>query len=137
MPRSLLTERQKEILRYRKRGMTQQQVADIIHTSKPNVCLIEKMALRKIRQAEATLVYLKRLDARLICTLEAGSDLFDTIPLIVGEARKAGIHLPDNPIDLINRIRLENPGRIHGRYIRENIDLFLQTDGELHSGGSG
>ncbi len=34
MKDGLLTERQMEVLRYRKQGLTQQQIADIISTSK-------------------------------------------------------------------------------------------------------
>ena len=45
MKQGLLTDRQKEVLRYRKQGLTQQQIAEIIHTSKANVCTIEKAAL--------------------------------------------------------------------------------------------
>ncbi|WP_048114819.1 LuxR C-terminal-related transcriptional regulator, partial [Methanoculleus sp. MH98A] len=33
MKQGLLTDRQKEVLRYRKKGLTQQQIAEIIHTS--------------------------------------------------------------------------------------------------------
>ena len=46
MTDSLLTDRQKEVLRYRRRGLAQQAIADILHTSKPNICMIEKKAMR-------------------------------------------------------------------------------------------
>ena len=48
MKDGLLTDRQREIHRYRKQGMTQQQIADIIKTSKANVCTIEKSAMENI-----------------------------------------------------------------------------------------
>jgi Tfx family DNA-binding protein len=54
MKDSLLTERQKEVLRYRKKGLTQQQIADIIGTSKANVCTIEKAALENIRRSSSS-----------------------------------------------------------------------------------
>ena len=111
--------------------MTQQQIADIIHTSKANVCLIEKMAMRKIRRAQETLAAIRVLDAHLLCTLESGSDLFDSIPIIINEAGKAGIVIPDNPLDLINRIRADNSDRIHGRFIKNEIRIFFLTTGEL------
>ena len=59
----LLTERQREVLRYSKQGMTQQQIADIINTSKANVCTIEKSAMENIRRAKETLEFLYTLDA--------------------------------------------------------------------------
>ena len=43
MKDGLLTDRQREVLRYRKQGLTQQQIADIINTSKANVCTYRKI----------------------------------------------------------------------------------------------
>jgi len=134
MQRSLLTERQMEVLRYRKDGKTQQQIADIFHTSKANVCSIEKNARRKIQSAQETLSSHYLLDARLIFTLDAGSDLFDSIPHIIEQAGQAGIPAPGDPMDLINRIRNEKPDRIHGRYIKKAIDVYLESNGGLRFG---
>ncbi len=61
MKDGLLTDRQKEVLRYRKQGMTQQEIADIISTSKANVCTIEKSAMENIRRAKETLDFLYTL----------------------------------------------------------------------------
>ena len=52
MKDGLLTDRQMEVLRYRKQGLTQQQIADIISTSKANVCTIEKSAMENIKRAK-------------------------------------------------------------------------------------
>jgi len=69
MKDGLLTDRQREVLRYRKQGMTQQQIADIIKTSKANVCTIEKSAMENIRRAKETLEFLYTLDATHLCTI--------------------------------------------------------------------
>ena len=68
--------------------MTQQQVADLIHTSKANVCSIERSARENIQRAKETLEFVNTLDARLLCVLKKGSDLFDSVPLIIEEAQK-------------------------------------------------
>ena len=70
MKEGLLTDRQKEVLRYRKQGLTQQQIADIIDTSKANVCTIEKSAMENIRRAKDTLDFLYTLDATHLCTIQ-------------------------------------------------------------------
>ena len=49
----------------------------------------------------------------------------------MGEAGKAGIAIPDDPMVLINRIRVENPDKIHGRLIKKDIQVYLRDDGEL------
>jgi hypothetical protein len=134
MKNGLLTDRQKEILRYRKGGMTQQQVADIIHTSKANVCTIEKAAMENIQHAKETLYFFHTLDARYLCTLKAGSDLFDSVPLIFEDAEKIGVTLAADSMNLINRLRAEIPKRIHGRLIRQDIEVFLGDDGKIEFG---
>ena len=131
---SLLTERQKEVLRYRKKGLTLQQIADILGTSKPDIFILEKRALENIRRARASLDSLWTLSTTPICTMKAGSDLFDAIFLFYAEAAKRAIKLPEDPIELINRLRSENPERIHGRYVKVDIALYLREDGEVCSG---
>jgi Tfx family DNA-binding protein len=134
MKDGLLTERQKDVLRYRKRGLTQQQIADIFNTSKANICTIEKSAMENIRRAKETLEFLYTLDARHLCTLKAGTDLFEAGPLIYAEAGKFNIKVNCDSIELINRLRVENPKRIRGRHIREDIEVYLSDDGELYFG---
>lgn len=72
MKQGLLTGRQREVLRYRKQGLTQQQIADIICTSKANVCTIEKAAYENIEKAKETLEFLYTLDATRLCTIKPG-----------------------------------------------------------------
>ena len=124
MKEGLLTDRQKEVLRYRKMGMTQQQIADIIHTSKANVCTIEKSAMDNIEHAKETLHFFHTLDARHISSLKAGSDLFDSVPFIFEEVRKIGITVAADTMSIINRLRAEMPKRIHGRLIQQDIEVF-------------
>ncbi len=131
MGESLFTDRQLEVLRYRKNGMTQQQIADMFHTSKANVCSIEKSAKKNVRRAKQTMDLFYTLDARPLCVLNEGSDLFDSAPFIVEEAKKIGMDLKIDPIDLINRLREEFPKRIHGRFIKKDIEVFVEEAGGL------
>ena len=114
--------------------MTQQQVADLIHTSKANVCLIERSARENIQRAKETLEFVNTLDARLLCVVKKGSDLFDSVPLIIEEAQKTGTQMTFDQMDLINRLRDEFPHRIHGRFIKQDIEVFLETSGGLRFG---
>jgi len=116
--------------------LTLQQIADIIGTSKPNVCVIEKGAHENIRRAKATLDSLWTLNTTPICTLKAGTDLFDVIPLFYDGAAKRTIKLPEDPIELINRLREENPYSIRGRLIRRDINVYLKDDGDVKFRGS-
>jgi Tfx family DNA-binding protein len=134
MRQGLLTDRQKEVLRLRKEGLTQQQIADIIHTSKANVCTIEKAANENIEKAKDTLEFLYTLDATRLCTLKEGSDLLDVVNEIYEQASRVGIKVRYDSIELMNRLRSANPEQIKGRHIRSNIEVYLSEDGELYFG---
>ena len=58
----LLTDMQKLILQYRKDGLTQQQIADIIGTSKANVCRHERSARENIIRAERCIDWIIKLE---------------------------------------------------------------------------
>jgi Tfx family DNA-binding protein len=132
MKDTLLTERQKEVLRFRKQGLTQQQVADRIGTSKANVCTIEKAALDKIRRAKETIMFLYSLDARPLCMVKAGTDLLDVPPLIYREAEKMGIKVRYDTINLLNHIRTTIAGRCRGRQIRDDLTIYINEYGDLY-----
>jgi HTH-type transcriptional regulator, fmd operon transcriptional regulator len=134
MTTSLLTQRQQDVLRYRQQGLTLQQIADIVGTSKVNICMIEKAARENIQRAMDTLESVRMLDARPLCTLKAGLDLFEVLPLIYADATRIGITIPDEQIELINRLRTDNPNRIQGRYIKEDITIYIGVKGEIYSG---
>ena len=134
MKEGLLTNRQKEVLRYRKQGLTQQQIADIIATSKANVCTIEKSAMENIRRARETLEFLYTLDATHLCTIQSGTDLLEVPPLIYKEAEKLGIKVKYDTISLINRIRESIPQRFKARHIREEVNVYINDEGEIYFG---
>jgi Tfx family DNA-binding protein len=134
MKQGLLTERQKEVLRYRKKGLTQQQIADLISTSKANVCTIEKAALENIRKSRETLEFLYTLDATHLCTVKSGTDLFDAAKMIYAEAESNGIKVRYDTISLINRLKESNPERFRARFIREDVEVYINEDGELYFG---
>jgi Tfx family DNA-binding protein len=134
MKDGLLTDRQKEVLRYRKQGLTQQQIADIISTSKANVCTIEKSAMENIRRARDTLEFLYTLDATHLCTIQAGMDLLDVAPFIYSEAEKIGIKVKYDTISLINKIRESSPDRFKARHVKDNIEVYINDEGDLYFG---
>ncbi|MDO8841855.1 Tfx family DNA-binding protein [Methanocalculus sp.] len=134
MKDGLLTERQKEVLRYRKQGLTQQQIADLINTSKANVCTIEKSATENIKRARETLEFVNTLDAQELCTISAEVDLLDAINTIYEEAEKSGIKVRYDTVSLINRVRDANPDKIHARYVQDSIRVYINQKGDLYFG---
>jgi len=128
----LLTERQMEILRYRKKGLTLQKIADILSTSKANICTIEKCANENIKRAKETLDFLYTLDATHLCTIPSGTDLFDVPYIIFGEAEKIKITVTYDTISVINRLRESRPQSYKARRVCEDIIVYITDVGELY-----
>jgi Tfx family DNA-binding protein len=133
MKDGLLTERQREVLRYRKQGLTQQQIADIIETSKANVCTIEKSAMENIRRAKETLEFLYTLDSTHLCTIPTGTDLFDIPPIIFAEAEKINIKVNYDTISLINHLRGSRPKSYKARCLSEPVEVYITNSGEIYT----
>ena len=132
MKEGLMTDRQKEVLRYRKAGMTQQQIAEIINTSKANVCTIEKSAMENITRARETLEFFHSLDSKHLCTVGKGQDLLESVQFIFDEAEKVGIKVKYDTVQLMNRIRDEVPEKNRPRFVRNPIEVYIKDDGELY-----
>ncbi|MDH7593933.1 MAG: Tfx family DNA-binding protein [Methanomicrobiales archaeon] len=131
MKESLLTERQKQVLRLRRQGLTQQQIADLFSTSKANICAIEKAAMENIRRARETIAFLHTLDAIQLCTITAGTDLLGVPETIYREAEKLSIKVRYDTIELLNRIRSSVPECCHGRYLKDDLTIFINESGDI------
>ena len=131
MKESLLTDRQRDILRYRKRGMTQQQIADLIATSKANVCTIEKSAQKNIARAKETLKFLHTLDGIPLCTVRGGTDLIEAAKAIYLQAENVNIKVKYDTISLINRLMEQNPEKFRARFVREDVEVYISQDGDI------
>lgn len=132
MPGPLLTDRQKMVIQFRKEGMTQQEIADELKTTRSNISLIEKSANDNIRLAKEALDYIYSLEATLVCTLSAGSELTQEIFLIYKAARQTGIKVQYDTGALLSRILTAVPEKISDGTIREDINVYLNLTGIIY-----
>ncbi|MDR2855974.1 MAG: Tfx family DNA-binding protein [Methanomicrobiales archaeon] len=132
MKYGLLTDRQKEVLRYRKAGYTQQQIAELIQTSKANVCTIEKSAYENVKRARETIEFIHTLDARHLCSIERGTDLIAAAENIFDEAGKMNIKVIYNTLEVCDRIKEQVPDSFRGRKLRADIEVYIKDNGDLY-----
>ncbi len=132
MPGLLLTDRQKMVIQFRKEGMTQQEIADELKTTRSNISLIEKAANDNVRLAKEALDYIYSLEATLVCTLSAGSELTQEIFLIYKAARQTGIKVQYDTGALLSRILTAVPEKISDGTIREDINVYLNLTGIIY-----
>lgn len=128
---SLLTDRQASVLRLRKRGLSQQEVAEILGTTRSNVSILEKRALQNVSRARATLREWTMIQAPIYIKVPAGTDLFDVPALVFGEADRSGIKLEIGSVEIVVEIKSKAPEALKKRVILRDLEVAVTEDGLL------
>lgn len=128
---SFLTERQIEVLKLRSKGRSQQDVADVMGTTRSNISILEKRAHQNISRAKSTLRQWMTIQAPISLKIIAGTDVFDIPARIFQAADRKSIQLPATSLDIIVRLRREAPELFKKRSLLQNIEIFVTEDGEL------
>jgi len=126
---SLLTDRQMAVLRLRRKGMSQQDVADLLGTTRSNVSILEKRALQNVSRARATLKEWTMIQAPVSLTVPAGTDVFDVPALVFSEADEAGIKLGISSVDIVVQIKNKAPAALKKRMILRDLEVAVTEDG--------
>ena len=132
MKTGLLTERQIEVLRRRRQGLTQQEIGDTMGCSKANVCTLEKSAMETVRRAREMLQFMYTLDGQYLCVIPIGTDLLAVPEQVFREADERGVKVRHDTLDLINRLQETAPQHVQARYVRDEIQVYLSDDGEVY-----
>lgn len=128
---SHLTDRQAEVLRLRKKGLSQQEVAEILGTTRSNVSILEKRALQNVSRARATLRDWTMIQAPVSLEIPAGTDLFEVPALVFSEADRSGIKLGIGSIDVVVQIKSKAPEALKKRVIVRDIVVAVTEEGLL------
>jgi len=128
---SFLTRRQLEVLKMRREGRSQQEVAEILGTTRSNVSILEKRAHNNIARAERTLQQWMMIQAPISLRIKAGTDVFDLPALIFQEADRRSIQLPTTSLDIIVQLRRRAPHLFRKRFVSQDVDLYVTAEGEL------
>ncbi len=125
----LLTEKQYKVLKLRIEGRTQREIAEIMKTSRENVSVIERSALRKIRLAEETLRVYKDLMKAGEVVIEPGTHLVTIPQKLVQLADERGVKLRGNFTTIYDHIRINASGSIEGTRVVKPIKIIIFKDG--------
>jgi len=120
------------VIQYRKDGLTQQDIANLLQTTRSNISLIEKSANDNIRLAKEALAYIYSQNSTLVCTLPAGSELTREAYSIYKSARELNIKVQYDTGALMNRIILAVPEKLTGTMVKEDINLYLNPTGIIY-----
>ena len=126
---SFLTERQISVLQMRLGGLSQQQAADRLGTTRSNVSILEKRARQNIARAEKTLQQWMMLRAPISLTAAAGTDVFDLPRMIFAAADEKGIKLPVTSLDIIDQLQRISPRPFKTRALKMDAQIYVTEEG--------
>jgi HTH-type transcriptional regulator, fmd operon transcriptional regulator len=128
---SLLTERQVRVLKLRTQGCSQQEIADILGTTRSNISIVERRAHRNISRAKLTIHTWLMIQAPLSVRISAGTDLFDLPNIIFAAADQRGIQLPITSPDIIVQLKSKAPNIFKNRNIKKDADIYVAESGDI------
>ena len=136
--KTVLTERQVEVLSLRERGYTQREVADRLGTTGSNVSAVERAAETNVEKARRTLELVRTLRAPTQFTAPTGTEFDDLVDRVYSHGDDAGIkvgycrpelyahlyglleaHTDENRLETTVRIGLTEEG---------DVKVFTETD---------
>ncbi len=130
--KSFLTKRQVMVLRLRQSGLTQEEIARRIKTTRANVSLIEKRARENIDRSRETLKEWESIVSPVRVAVKKGTDVIKIPELVFAEADKQGIHVKSNSLDLITRIKKDKGSVISNRTLDEDVEIDITDSGEVN-----
>ena len=128
---SFLTPRQISVLKLREEGLSQQEIAEMLGTTRSNVSILEKRALQNVERARDTLRDWMAIKAPISIKVQKGTDVFEIPGQIFKEADKMGLRIPLSSVDLITKLRTEAVHAFRGRMVSQEIEIFVSENGEV------
>jgi len=128
---SLLTERQARVLQLRFQGLSQQDVADLMGTTRSNISILEKRAHQNIERAKCTIQHWTMIQAPVSLRVPAGTDVFDLPSMAFAAADQQGIQLPVTSMDMVVQMKTKAPQLFKKRALPRDVEIFITRDGEV------
>jgi Tfx family DNA-binding protein len=128
----LLTPRQIEVLRMKKKGMTQADIARKMKTTRGNICIIESTAMKNIEKARNTVKFYRAMEAPVWITVAPGTDLYDVAPMIFKEADRKKIKIAIDSAMIVVKLKTEAQDRIQHRVTVGEIDVSVDEQGNVN-----
>lgn len=129
--KSFLTSQQIEVLKLRLDGMSQEETATTLGTTRQNISLIERRAHRNIRRSEETLTAYKELMKAASLIIEPETHLIDVPRLVVDAADDAGVRLRADFTRIYNEFKFIVPGSVDKTKVIKPIKVLILKDGDI------
>ena len=131
---SFLTDMQIKVLKLRKKGLTQEEIAKMFGTSRANISMIGKRARENIKKAYNTIKIYNQIIAPLSIEIEEGIDVLKIPDIVFEKADKEGIKVKYNTLELIEFIKEHASEFIEKRTVKKKFKIYVLENGELDVG---
>lgn len=128
---TLLTGRQIEVLKLKRKGLSQADIARKLKTTRGNISTIENTALKNVEKAEKTLKLYRALEAPVWMAVPAGTDLYEIPQMIFKEADRKKIKISIDSATVIIRLKAIAPDRISHRVTSGDINIAVDENGTV------
>ena len=128
---SFLTNTQIKVLKLRKKGLTQEEIAKLMNTSRANICMIERRARENIEKAKNTLKIYKNIISPIKLVIDRDTDVFQIPKLIYETSNKHNIHINYNSLELIDMIHNNMKNHIEKRIVKKPFVINILEDGNI------
>lgn len=129
--KSFLTKRQLAVLRLRQAGLTQEEIARRIKTTRANISLIEKRARENVERSKETIREWNSVISPVRISVKKGTDVMTIPEIVFAEADKASIHVKCDSIGLITLIKKEKGNSITNRIVDEPFEIDIANSGDV------
>jgi hypothetical protein len=129
--KSFLTKRQIMVLKLRQAGLTQEDIARRMKTTRANISLIEKRARENIERSRETLKEWSSIISPVRIIVKRGTDVMEIPDIVFAESDKSNIHVKTDSLDLITRIKKEKGSLIANRILMDDLEIDINVTGEV------
>ena len=134
MAHGSLTDAQYQILACRGRGLTQQETARELGTTRANVSMIELRAHRKVAQARETLEAYRSTLTDHVIKIPRGTMFYEIPTLVLREGDRFGIHMQSNVVEIIRMVKDKRPSYLAKGMTTRPIPFVFNRMGKLRIG---
>jgi Tfx family DNA-binding protein len=128
---NLLTDRQIQVLKFRNRGLTQEETAKQLKTTRENISILESRARRNINRARATIENLEDLGLAARLQVKPETPVLDIAKIILRKADSLNVRMQLDCIDLLEKVKMKARNKIKSKKVVKTISITLLPYGDL------
>lgn len=120
-----------EVLKLRKQGLTQEEVAKRLKTTRENVSILERRAYENIRRVKATIDFLDNLKISVQVIVPLGTPLRDVHKVVLAKADEVNIHMKTDCVNILEEVKNKARAKIKRGYVVKPIAVTIIPDGTI------